>query len=152
MTKKHLTLKEISSALKSIDICMMTTRASNGSLESRPMSNNKDVDYHGDSFFFTTSDTRVAQDLKRSPNVCLAYDGRNGLFGKHFYISIAGEAALIVDKATMQRHWVPELEAWFKDGIDTEGLTLIKVHAHHIHYWQGMEEGEITLKAGKKAA
>jgi general stress protein 26 len=152
MSKNTMTVKEISDILKSIDICMMTTRSSDGSLESRPMSNNKDVDYHGDSYFFTLADTRVVKDLTRSPNVCLAYDGRTGLLGKHYYISIAGEGELITDKATMKRHWVPDLDAWFKDGIDTEGLTMIKVHAHHIRYWQGMEEGEITLKAGRKAA
>lgn len=152
MSKKPMNVSDISDVLKSIDICMMTTRASDGSLESRPMSNNKDVDYRGDSYFFTLNDTRVVKDITRAPQVCLAYDGRNGLFGKHFYISIDGEAQLITDKATMKRHWVPDLEAWFKDGIDTEGLTMIKVHAHHIRYWQGMEEGEITLKAGRSAA
>ncbi len=152
MTQQKLTLKDISGVLRSIDICMMTTRSSDGSLESRPMSNNKDVDYHGDSYFFTMADTRVVTDLKRSPNVCLAFDDRDGLFGKHFYISVAGEGELIADRATMKRHWVPELELWFKDGVDTEGLTMIKVHAHHIRYWKGMEEGEIVLKAGKKAA
>lgn len=152
MTQKQLTVNDISDVLKSIDICMMTTRASDGSLESRPMSNNRDVDYHGDSYFFTLGDTRVVQDITRAPQVCLAYDGRDGLFGKHFYVCVAGEASLITDKATMKRHWVPDLEAWFEDGIDTEGLTMIKVHAHHIRYWKGMEEGEITLKAGRKAA
>ncbi len=152
MTKQTLTLKDMSGVLKSIDICMMTTRASDGTLESRPMSNNKDVDYHGDSYFFTMADTRVVSDLKRSPNMCLSFDGRNGLFGKQFYVCVAGEGELITDKATMKRHWAPDLELWFKEGMDTEGLTMIKVHAHHIRYWKGMEEGEITLKAGKKAA
>lgn len=152
MTKKQLTVNDISDVLKSIDICIMTTRASDGSLESRPMSNNRDVDYHGDSYFFALGDTRVVQDITRAPQVCLGYDGRDGLFGKHFYVCVAGEASLITDKATMKRHWVPDLEAWFEDGIDTEGLTMIKVHAHHIRYWKGMEEGEITLKAGRKAA
>lgn len=147
-----LALKDLSEVMRGIDIAMMTTRASNGSLESRPMSNNKDVDYHGDSYFFALDDTRVVQDLKRSPNVCLAYDGRTGLLQKHFYISIAGEAELITDMATMKRHWVPDLEAWFQKGLDTPGLTMIKVHAHHVHWWQGMDEGEITLKAGREAA
>lgn len=152
MSKNTLTLKDVSEVLKSIDICMMTTRSSNGALESRPMSNNRDVDYRGDSYFFTLDDTRVVADLTRSPQVCLAFDGRDGLFGKHFYICVSGEAQLITDKATMKRHWVPDLDAWFEDGVDTPGLTMIKVHAHHIRYWKGMEEGEITLKAGREAA
>lgn len=149
---KQLTLTDIRDVLKSIDVCMMTTRTSDGMLESRPMSSNKDIDAHGNSFFFTMGDTRVVSDLKRASSVCLTFDGRNGVFGKHFYVCVSGEAELITEKATMRRHWVPDLELWFKDGVDTEGLTLVKVQPHHIRYWKGMEEGEITLKAGKKAA
>lgn len=152
MSTNSMNLSDISEVMRSIDICMMTTRASDGSLESRPMSNNKDVDYRGDSYFFTLNDTRVVRDISRSPQVCLAYDGRDGLFGKHFYISIDGEATLITDKATMKSHWIPALEAWFENGLDTEGLTMIKVQAHHIRYWKGMEEGEITLNARRSAA
>lgn len=152
MSKEPLNLSDISGVLKSIDICMMTTRSSDGTMESRPMSNNRDVDYRGDSYFFTMDDTRVVSDLKRSPNVCLSFDGRDGLFGKHFYVCVTGEASLSTDKATMKRHWTPDLELWFKDGVDTPGLTMIKVHAQHVRYWKGMEEGEITLKAGRSAA
>ena len=34
---------------------------------------------------------------------------------------------------------------WFKDGIDTPGLVLIEVAAKRIHYWDGMDEGEVKL-------
>ncbi len=37
------------------------------------------------------------------------------------------------------------LERWFKDGVDTPGLVLIKVHAGRIHYWDGEDEGEVNL-------
>jgi general stress protein 26 len=29
--------------------------------------------------------------------------------------------------------------------VDTQGLTMIKVHAKRIHYWDGNEDSNITL-------
>lgn len=54
-----------------------------------------------------------------------------------------GRAALVRDKATMQQHWVKDLERWFDQGVDTPGLLLIHVAATRIHYWDGEDEGEI---------
>ncbi len=34
---------------------------------------------------------------------------------------------------------------WFEQGIDTPGLVLIKVAAERIHYWDGKDQGELTL-------
>ena len=35
---------------------------------------------------------------------------------------------------------------WFKEGVDTPGLVLIKVHARRIKYWDGVKgEGELKL-------
>lgn len=145
-----LTLNEIRTAMKKLDVCMLTTRNAEGALESRPMSNNKDVDYHGDSYFFTLADTRAVKDIAENPQVCMAYDGRPGLLSKPLYLCIAGTAEIIRDRAVMEQHWVPDLERWFKNGLDTPGITLIHVQSSHIRYWQGFDEGEIDL--GHRAA
>jgi general stress protein 26 len=44
-----------------------------------------------------------------------------------------------------REHWVPDLERWFDRGVDTPGLVLIKVQAARITYWDGNEEGEVSL-------
>lgn len=44
-----LTVSEIAEKMKDIDFCMLTTVTEGGQLSSRPMSNNRDVDYDGDS-------------------------------------------------------------------------------------------------------
>jgi general stress protein 26 len=36
-------------------------------------------------------------------------------------------------------------------GIDTPRLVLLKVTAERIHYWDGGEEGEIEVAAGREA-
>ena len=56
-----------------------------------------------------------------------------------------GSATLSKDKEAFRDHWSKDLELWFKDGIDTEGLTLILVRAQRIHWWDKGAEGEIAL-------
>jgi general stress protein 26 len=143
MTK---TLAEISEKMRDIDFTMLSTRAANGAIGSRPMSNNRDVDYDGDSFYFTTDDTLMVQDITRDAQVGLSFQGKAGMLGmRPFFVAIEGQAELIRDKGQFEAHWNTDLERWFKDGVDTPGLVLIKVHASRIHYWDGEDEGEIQV-------
>lgn len=140
-----LTLSDISKQLREIDIAMLSTHAANGHIAGRPMSNNRDVDYDGDSYYFTLDRTQTVVDIGRDPKVSLAFQGSKGLLGGlPFMAAVEGEAELIRDKAAFEEHWNSDLDAWFKDGIDTPGLVLIKVHAKRISYWNGTEDGELV--------
>jgi general stress protein 26 len=145
MIMSKLTLENISEKMRDIDICMMTTKTASGTLESRPMSNNREVDYKGDSYFFAYDDCSAAQEIKMDPSVGLSLIDQAGLLGKSLYLSITGKADLIKDRAVMVQHWVKDLELWFKDGLDTPGLVLIHVKASRIKYWHGMDEGELSV-------
>jgi general stress protein 26 len=82
------------------------------------------------------------------PKVSLGFQGKVGMLGmKPVFVSIEGTARLIQDKAQFEAHWTTDLERWFKDGIDTPGLTLIQVHGTRAHYWNGEEQGELVLDA-----
>jgi general stress protein 26 len=141
-----LTLSDISEKMRDIDFAVLTTRNSNGALAARPMSNNRDVDFDGDSYFFTNGDTRSVADIEADPNVGLAYQAKSGMLHlKPFFVTVEGRAELIRDKASFAEHWTKDLDAWFKQGIDTPGLTLIKVNAQRLHYWDGYDEGELKL-------
>lgn len=48
-----MTLADLSEKMGKIDFGMLSTRTRGGAVASRPMSNNGEVGYHGDSFFFT---------------------------------------------------------------------------------------------------
>ena len=141
-----MTLKDIAKKMRDIDFAMLFTKAAGGELAGRPMSNNQDVDYDGDSWFFSDGDTQTARDIARDPKVALSFAGAKGLLGKPpLFIAVEGEAELIRDKAAFQAHWNKDLDRWFAQGIDTPGLVLIKVHARRIHYWDGEENGEVKL-------
>ena len=141
-----MTLKDISKAMADIDFAMLSTRTAGGDIAARPMSNNGDVEYSGDSFFFSYEGAHTIADIERDPKVGLSFQGKKGLLGKPpIFIAVEGHAQLIRDKASFAEHWVSDLDYWFKDGIDTPNIVLIKVHATRIHYWDGQDDGEVTV-------
>ena len=142
----HLSLPEISEKMRDIDFAMLSTRTQGGAVAARPMSNNRQVEFDGDAYFFTCGDTRTVADIERDPQVGLAYQGKSGMLAmKPFFVAVEGEAELIRDKARFAEHWTKDLDAWFKQGVDTPGLTMIKVHAERLHYWDGYDEGDLDL-------
>jgi general stress protein 26 len=141
-----MTLKDLAEKMGDIDFTMLSTHAEDGSIAARPMSNNGDVEYDGDSWFFTSDNTRMVDDIKRDPAVGLSLQGSRSLLGKPgIFIAIEATAELIRDKATFQQHWNADLERWFKEGVDTPGIVLIKAHADRITYWDGEDEGTVKV-------
>jgi general stress protein 26 len=104
------------------------------------MSNNGEVEYEGDSYFFTWEDSTKVKNIQEHPMASLAFQGNDMLF-----IHVNGEASLIHQRARMEPYWNKELERWFPEGLDTPGVVMIKVSARHIKYWHKEDEGEITL-------
>jgi general stress protein 26 len=146
ISMSEMTLSDLSEKMRDIDFAILSTRAEGGQIAGRPMSNNGEVAYNGDSFFFTDEDTHTVRDIERDPQVGLSFAGAKGFLGKPpNFIVVEGKAELIRDKAAFEKHWTKDLDIWFKDGVDTPGLVLIKVHASRIHYWDGADQGEIKL-------
>ncbi len=140
------TLEDLSHAMRKIDFAMLTTRTEGGQLATRPMSNNGEVEWEGDSFYFTYDSARTISDLERDPQVALSFQGSAGLLGKPpLFIAVEGHASILRDKAAFAEHWTSDLERWFPEGIDTPGIALIQVHATRVHYWDGEEDGELTV-------
>jgi len=139
-------LSEVAKALKDIDFMMLLTHTDGGQIAGRPMSNNRDVEYDGDSWFFVDEESRTFADVSRDPKVTLSAQGKAGLLGKPpMFLNIEGDAQIVRDRATLADHWVKELERWWPEGPDSPGLAMIKVQARRIHYWDGEDEGELRL-------
>jgi general stress protein 26 len=137
-------LADLAEKMKDIDFAILSTRTRSGAIAARPMSNNRQVDYDGDSYFFTCDETGTVADIEGDPQVGLAYQAKSGMLGmRPFFLTIEGRTELIRDKSRFARHWTRDLDRWFKQGIDTPGLTLIKVAAQRLHYWDGYDEGEL---------
>jgi general stress protein 26 len=142
----NMTLKDLAKAMGKIDFTMLTTRTDGGRFATRPMSNNGEVEYDGDSFYFSWDSARTVSDIARDPQVALSFQGSAGLLGKPpLFVAVQGTARIIRDKQAFADHWTADLERWFSEGIDTEGMVMIHVHADRIHYWDGSDEGEIPV-------
>ena len=102
-----------------IDFAMLTTRTDGGQFATPPMSNTGEVEYDGDSFYFSWDSARIVSDIGRDPHVALSFQGSAGLLGKP-----------------------PPLVS---QGIDTEGMVMIHVHADRIHYWDSNDEAKISI-------
>ena len=139
-----MTLKDLAKAMGKIDFSMLTTTTDCGQLATRPMSNSGDVEFDGESYYFSFDSARTIADIERNDQVALSFQGSAGLLGKPpLFVAIEGTGEIIRDKAAFEEHWVPDLERWFPQGIDTPGIALIHVHADRIHYWDGEDEGEV---------
>ena len=140
-----LTLADLSKKMAKLDFAMFSTISADGSVSARPMSNNGDVDYDGDSFFFAYSNSRKIAEIRANPHVSLSYTGAVGMLGgPPLFVDVAGTASLIDDKAAFVAHWTKDLDRYFPQRIDTPGVIMIQVHADRIRYWDGSDEGVIN--------
>ena len=142
MTDKSL--QTLAKKMAGINIASFSTQGTYGWMSARPMSNNGEVEYDGTSYYFAFEDSSVVNDVKRDDKVALAFEN-----GKGLYVTVKGKATLTEDKAKMAEHWTPALDEWFKDGVETEGVVMIRVDARHILYWDTssgkMDMGQIDL-------
>ena len=135
-------LGSVAQLLKKLDICMLTTRAADGALHGRPMSNNGDVEYDGDSWFFAFRDSRKVREIDADPRAELAFiDTPNGT-----WVNVEGRASVIRDDPERKRElWQDDLKRWFADGPDDPNVVLIKLSARHIDAWSGEDEYSLDL-------
>ncbi|OLP62554.1 pyridoxamine 5'-phosphate oxidase [Xaviernesmea oryzae] len=141
-----MSMEDLSKKISKIDFCMFNTQGGSGMINSRPMSNNGDVEYDGDSWFFSYENTKKVSEIDRDAGVTLTFTAPPSMLGKPgIFVAVYGKASLIRDKAQFEAHWVKDLDRWFPEGIDTPGIVLIKVSANTIEYWDGEDNGRIDL-------
>lgn len=136
-------MTDVSELMKDIDFCMLTTINDNGVLHSRPMSNNRNVKYEGDNYFFTYEDRDVCREIEKNTAASVSFSLPDDMI----FVSIGGKAELVRDRAVMKKYWQDELERYFPKGVDQEGIILIKVTAQVVHLWEGEEEN--VIRPGK---
>lgn len=82
------TRKDVAKAVRDMDLCFMSTHGADGTISSRPMSNNAQVDWDGDNWFFSHGDTRKVRELEADPAVTLDFQSRDS------WITLQGKAEL----------------------------------------------------------
>jgi general stress protein 26 len=138
--KRNENIQKVAEMMRDLDFCMFTTRTEDG-LHARPMSNNGEVEFDGDVWFFSGADTRKVAEIQADPNVHLGYSDTESFT----FLSMSGEASIVRDVEQKRELWLDELARWFPEGPDDENVVLIKVTPTNVAYWTGEGDGELTI-------
>lgn len=137
----------IAELVKDARIGMLATMTSTGAHVSRPMGLQQ-VEFDGDLWFFAYEDSDKVAEIRAEPSVNVSFSDTKA----SSWTSISGHAQIVSDRAKAEELWNPMLRAWFADGLDTPGLTLIKVHADTAEYWDGPSSKVVRLLGMARAA
>ena len=122
-------------------LCMLTTMTADGRHVSRPMAL-QEAEFDGDLWFFCYADSDKAAEIRLHPEVNVSFSTKTS------WVSISGAAEQVSDRAKAEQLWNPILKAWFPDGLDTPGVTLLKVHAHSAEYWESAHSSRVVELLG----
>ena len=132
--------------IKDIKIALMTTHDDDGDLYSQPMAAVQDK-FEGELWFFSKADSRKIEHIQGNPKVLLAYSNP----AKQEYVSVAGTAETISDRAKIKELWSEALRVWFPAGADDPSIALIKVAVTSAEYWDGPSSAMVLAYGYVKA-
>lgn len=124
-------LEKLRDLVKSIDIAMLTTIDESGSLHSRPMSCNGEIDPNGDLWFFTYASSHKVLEVEQQQQVNVSFSDPH----KQRYVSMSGTAQLVRDHQKLAQLWQPQLKAWFPKELNEPDIALLKVSVEKAEYW-----------------
>ncbi|QLD12643.1 pyridoxamine 5'-phosphate oxidase family protein [Microbacterium oleivorans] len=107
---------------------MVTTADADGKLTARPLTV-QEAEFDGDLWFVVDRESSVAAHVGERPGVGVALSTNDA------WVSLAGEARIVDDRARLGHYWSSTLEAWFPDGPDDPRVTLLRIDAVSGEYW-----------------
>jgi general stress protein 26 len=136
-------IPQVAALINKIDICQLATRGAEGELHARPMSNNGQVEWDGQSWFFAPANGRLVSELRADPSAVAAYRADEEQFT---FVSVSGRATIEDDSELKKQYWLPELERWFPNGPEDPSVTLIRLDAEHAQWWTADGDGQADLR------
>jgi len=125
-------LERFYAMVEDIEIAMMTTRQSDGHLQSRPMATQKPAE-GADLWFVATDGTAKLDDLAHDPHVNLAYFRERN----REWVSVSGTATVSRDRQKIRELYAPDWKVWFPEEgdprhgtADDPRMVLIGVAVH----------------------
>ena len=131
--KNSKELRAVGDAMAKIDFCMMQTVGEHG-VNTRPMSNNGEVQYDGDNWFFARRGSTKIHEILADDRVHLTFADNEGAN----FIAVWGSGEIVDDVDLKKKLWQKSLEHWFESGPEDPEVTLIKVSATKIQTWGRM--------------
>ncbi|RLK47546.1 pyridoxamine 5'-phosphate oxidase family protein [Microbacterium telephonicum] len=135
-------IARVKELVEDIDFTMLTTHDDADNLVSRPMST-REMDEAGDIWFFTADDTKKVDEVEADRTVGLSYLDAKGMR----FVSVAGTARVVHDRAKMEQLYTSSLDIWFEDGLDTPDIALLRVTPKEVEFWEPAH-GKVAMAAG----
>ncbi len=124
-------IKKIGELIKDIRICMMTTAASDGSFDSRPMATQK-TEFNGTVWFLTKEESGKVHEIENDAHVSLLYADPSN----KDYVSAKGRAQISKDRSKIHELWNPMFKAWFPGGEDDPQIAVLRIEITEAQYWE----------------
>jgi general stress protein 26 len=129
--KRRDALAKLATLIEGIDIAMFTSRTHDGRMLSRPLrAQELDVEA-GALWFITDRDSHKATEVQAQPQVNVAFAAPSA----NTYVSIAGRAQVLFDKARLHALWSPAMGLFYPAGEDDPALCLLRVDIDSAEYW-----------------
>ena len=130
MDARATALAELGRLIDGIPVAMVTTRADDDHLGSRPMLLER-LKPGGSLTFLTHLSSQKVHEIARDPRVNVAFVGDKG----DRYVSVSGVATATHDPARMHALWRATYRAWFPHGPDDPDSAILDVRVDRIEYW-----------------
>lgn len=121
-------LVQLRAKVKNVQMAMLTT-VSGGRIVSRPMGT-QEMGEDGTIWFITSADSNKVREIRDNPTVNVSYVDS----GSETYVSIAGQARTLNDRALIRKFWNPFLKAWF-EGPDDPTIRVVEITPISAEYW-----------------
>jgi len=107
---------------------LTTVHDEGGTLASRPMGL-QDVDRDGTLWFLAFSDSEKAEEIRRRPDVNVAFTDEGA------WVSVTGRASVTRDPARARELWNDFAEAWFQCEPEDPRVAVIRVDGDSAEFW-----------------
>ena len=133
--------------IKDIKIAMMVTQNASHEMSARPMAAAQ-TEFDGKLWFLSRDDTPKLGEIESERNVLLAYSHPS----KQDYVSIAGKARVVHDRAKIKELWSEPMRTWFPKGADDPDIAAIVVDVDSAEYWDAPSSTLVYIYGYAKAA
>lgn len=127
-------LAKIEELIEGIHICMMTTVAKDGSMDSRPMGvpSGEKGKFDGTLWFLTRGSSEKVNEVQSDQHVTLTF--AEPKVSK--YVTLKGKGSTSSDRTKIKELWSPIYKAWFPGGEDDPDIAVMRVNVSAADYWQ----------------
>ena len=123
-------IKKINELAGDAKSCMFSTNLSKVPFSTRPMAI-QEVDENGSIWFFSAADSDKNLEINEDERAQLIFMNNES----YEYLSLYGEAAVIIDEKRANELWTPFAKTWFPEGAEDPNLSIIKFTPEYGHYW-----------------